>query len=251
VQHENSTGDASSDGPGGQSPVETFIRERTLVPGLLVSPTEPQSLRAIGAISSVPEQLGADFAWTAANGDLCGIQRKELKDLLASVRDGRLPKEIAQMQALAYKALIVEGRQFFSPDGTLLLRYESERWTQESLWALFMSIQAEGLAVFATQDTHATARCIATVVHYSNKPTHRALRTRPKAPKDRWGDRSSARWATWVLQAWEGIGPDVAAAIVKHFGTLPLRWTVTEQEFRGVPGVGKLRAKRLWESLNK
>lgn len=237
-------GDASSDGSEGQSPAGT-------IPGLLISPTEPASLRALGTTSSTPEQLGVDFAWTANNGDLCGIQRKELKDLLASVRDGRIAREIAQMRQLAYKALIVEGRQMFSSDGVLLLRHESERWTQESLWALSMSIQAEGLAVFQTQDTQATARCVATVVSYSNKPTHRALRTRPKAPKDRWGDRTNAQWGAWVLQAWDGVGPDVAAAIVAFFAGLPLRWTVTEAQLREVPGVGKLRAKRLWDALNK
>lgn len=242
--------DADKSGIAGEANLSGEWNETaSAIPGLLVSPTEPLSLRALGVTSSYPEQLGVDFAFAAQNGDLVGIQRKEIHDLLASVRDGRLAREVAQMQTLAYRALITEGRVFWTPDGALVGQYGGERWTQEGIWALSMSIQAQGIAVFMTMDTAGTAKCIRTIVSWVGKGTHRSLRTRPKAPKDRWGQRDNKAWAAWLIQAFDGCGPDVADAIVKHFDGLPMQWTCTEKELREVPGVGKLRARRLMEAL--
>ena len=72
--------------------------------------------------------------------------------------------------------------------------------------------------------------------------------TRPK-PTTLWGSRSDRDWGIHVIQSFDGIGPGVAGAIFDRFG-LPIQWTVTKADLESVPGVGKKRASKMWETLN-
>lgn len=56
-------------------------------------------------------------------------------------------------------------------------------------------------------------------------------------------------WGIHVIQSFDGIGPGVAGAIFDRFG-LPIQWTVTKADLESVPGVGKKRASKMWETLN-
>jgi len=67
---------------------------------MLVAPTEPMTLKALGTVSLVPEDYGSDFLWASPVFGLVGVQRKEASDFVASVMDGRLDKELAQMKQL-------------------------------------------------------------------------------------------------------------------------------------------------------
>jgi Holliday junction resolvasome RuvABC DNA-binding subunit len=61
----------------------------------------------------------------------------------------------------------------------------------------------------------------------------------------------SRDWALHLLQGFEGIGPDLAAAIFDHFEGVPFRWNVEGAKgLMEVPGIGKGRAEKLWGALN-
>lgn len=208
---------------------------------MLVSPTEPALIKGLGAVSSVCEEHGVDVLWATAEG-LVGVQRKEIRDLFASVRDGRLAREVAQMAGLSRAALVVEGRPRWTSDGLWCGR---EPWSVEAYRSLLHSVADRGIYVARTDSIAETVEWVRSWHAWTLKHRHVALRRRP-GPGWTAGSRE---WQRWLLQSFDGVGPETADAIIEHFGGLPLRWTVSEEELRQVKGVGPRRARRLMEAL--
>jgi DNA excision repair protein ERCC-4 len=212
---------------------------------ILVSPAEPPELRAVGVMSPLAEEYGADFLWGCGAG-LVAVQRKTVPDLLASLQDGRLAKEIAQLAAADVAVLLVEGRPRWTAEGRMIDRtFRREAWL-----ALLMSLQfAHGLRLVQTEDQRETALWLRTAAEWFGKPEHRSLRTRPK-PLDSWGEYTQSAFELHLLQSFPGVGPELAERIVRHFGGVPLRWTVGEAELRQVRGIGPERARAMVRALD-
>ena len=215
---------------------------------ILIAPTEPSRLKAIGTVSSVPETFGADIMWSCAQvGGLVGVQRKELRDLIASVHDGRLAKEVQQLSRVAYACLIVEGQPRWTNDGALVDPYT--KWTKHSHRSLLRSVQARGIEVCVSDSVTDTVMAVMELAEYLKKETHDALDRRPK-PRGEWGDPTEKDFAMHVLQSAPGVGPKMAGAIYDHFDGVPIGWTITRDELEEVAGIGPGRASKLWRTFN-
>ena len=195
--------------------------------------------------SMLPERKGCDFLWTV-NDQFLGVQRKAIPDLFASMDDGRLAKEAAQAKQLGQAPwLIVEGKLDTAGDEVVIGR---RHVTLSVFHQILASCEHHGFKVVRTSGGLETGHAIAGLVKHSKKARHGTATSRPKAAGV-WGQATSKEWAGHLLQGFDGIGPEVAAAIVDTFDGPPLQWTVTEKELMTVPGVGKLRAKRLVDAL--
>lgn len=208
---------------------------------MLISSTEPPELRSIGTSSQLPEKYGSDILFRV-NTKLAGIQRKEFSDLVASVNDGRLNKELAQMQALDHRLLIVEGEPRWSLDGVWL---GNGSFTRARFHGLMLDVQFLNCSVLMSSTVTETIALVSQYEKHLREP--RELNGRPK-PKGEWGRASSRDWAVYMLQGL-GLGPKTAGNVYDVLG-IPLQWTVTEQELMCVPGVGKNRAKKLIGALD-
>lgn len=217
---------------------------------LFVAPTEPPALRALGKTSSLPERYGVDVLTASRVRGLCGIQRKEFKDFLASVDDGRLTRELNQMRELKTAVLLIEGRPRWSVDGGLLDRWRSgNRWTKTALRNYLRSVQDRGVWVEYTDDLVDTIASVRSFVDWCAKTNHKSSSTRP-AFKGTWGTPDDREFAVWVLQSLTpGLGPTRAGAIFDAFGRLPLRWDVDAKEMLGVKGIGKVQVERLFKAV--
>ena len=51
----------------------------------------------------------------------------------------------------------------------------------------------------------------------------------------------------FVLQGFDGIGPELARRIYKHFGRVPLRWDVPDADLEDVEGLGPGRVAKMKE----
>lgn len=210
-----------------------------------IAPSEPKQIKELGEVSSYPETLGADILFLGVGGWF-GCQRKEYKDLIASVRDGRLRKEIAQLQSCWKKALIVEGQPIFNADGQLQDRLH---WTLQSHYSLLSSVQDAGVWVFETRTMADTILRIHNLSSWAEKEKHTTLRTSPN-PTSAWGDVTSEDWSIHLIQAMgEGIGYQVAKNIYDHFKGVPIQWMTDAKELATIPLVGKKRAQTLISAL--
>jgi ERCC4-type nuclease len=85
---------------------------------------------------------------------------------------------------------------------------------------------------------------------WSEKPEHNSLSKRSN-PRSSWGHVENKDWGVHLLQSFEGVGVDKAAAIWDHFGGVPFSWQVTEKELCQVPGIGKTLAQRMINAMRK
>ena len=210
---------------------------------MLVSPTEPKLLRDIGTTSSTPEKYGVDFLFPSPLG-LVGVQRKEIKDLVASLRDGRLGRELAMMKHLPIRVLLQEGTWKFSEDGYSL---NVRSFTRDQAYGVLFSAQMQGVWSLQTDSITDTSRMLRSLERYLSKVRHSGMGQRPK-PNGEWGTASNRDWMVHLYQSFPGVGAETAGRMYDELG-VALAWTVGEKELREVRGVGKMRAKKMWEAL--
>lgn len=215
---------------------------------MLIAPTEPPAMKALGSVSSLPEQYGVD-ALFASRGQWVGIQRKELSDLINSVYDGRLTREVAQMQRLPLAMLIVEGRPSWTMDGDLMGKGASygPKWTYTQHRGMLWSLRAKGIWVDTTDSVAETVGVIAMFIAYCRKEHHRALDRRPN-PESVWGKPGNRDYACHLVQGLPGVGVELAERIVDTFG-VPFGWKVSEDQLTMVEGIGKKKAHKIWQAL--
>jgi len=220
---------------------------------ILISPTEPKPILQLitdlgheAIVSTEPETRGADYLMSGQLG-FVAVQRKEHSDLLSSVEDGRLQREVSLLRYEPVPILIVEGWPEFTSDGQHL---ERPSWTKAGFRDLLRSVKDEGVQVERTDDLADTAAALVEIQERWRKPVHISLLTRPKRIKtDSFGRRQADDRAAWVLQGFPGIGPVLARRIVAKFGGLPLSWTCSLEELCEVEGMGKKTASDLLEFL--
>jgi ERCC4-type nuclease len=210
---------------------------------MLISPAEPKTFKHLGKSSPIPERYGADFLFLGKTFGAVGVQRKELSDLLQSIRDGRLGKELNQMKALGQGVLLIEGKIQWTEAGMLLLARSS--WTKAQHLGLLWSIQSRGYWIGFTETQVESMSYLSLFGKWLEKAQHRSLTTRPNVDRGMWGHADHRDWGIHFLQGFEGVGFDRAAAIYDYFGGVPLIWETTEQELVKIEGIGTKTAKNL------
>lgn len=215
---------------------------------VLVSSTEPKLFHKLGMVTTVPEQLGVDFLIQSPNG-FYGVQRKTVADFAQSLFDGRLSKGLLQMKQLYQGLIIMEGGLEWRADGTLLLnRNQKSPIRKKMVWSLMLSVWSSGIWLMPSESSTETFDLISILDMWCMKDEHKGIGTRP-GPQSPWGKATNKDWAMWLLQGFEGVGPEIATRMVERFKGVPLSWDVGENELLSVPGIGKEKARRLMEAL--
>lgn len=197
--------------------------------------------------SSLPEKHGCDVLGITSKG-IVGYQRKTLADLVSSLYDGRLYKELSQLHAtgtVAYPFLLLEwdsGRRT-SDDNPI-----DANITLSQLRSIISKFALSGVCTLNTYSTLDTLRCIISTSRYIS--TQRAdPPRRPKQTDNEWGVTTSQSYGAYLLQSFPNVGPSVAKAIYTHFSGVPLAWTVSAADLATVPGIGRRRAEALIAAL--
>lgn len=217
---------------------------------MIIAPTEPPTLRAIGTVGMFPEQHGCDISFVA-RAKMIGIQRKEIRDLFASVEEGRLQRQMDMMTNLDEAYLIVEGEPRWSTDGKLLgKRYGSRTWTEDAYTGVLLGVQHRGLHVLHTKDLPGTIRRVQYLEAWHLKESHSMLGPAVRSgPTTLFGSTPTHReFAVHVLQSLPGVGIKMAQAIFDRYG-LPIALTITAEDLMKVDGIGKAKAGKIVRAL--
>lgn len=213
---------------------------------MLISPTEPPELRRLGQTTLLVEEWGCDIAFPTEVG-MVGIQRKEVGDLINSVMDGRLGKQLAQMQAVYQGVFIIEGRLNWSSDGKLLTR---SNFTQAQYQGVMLSIQSQGYWILHTDSIQGTIDSVLNLEKWCHKhltQTSVSSLLKPRKVSNEWGISTSREWAVSLLMHFD-LGPILASRMFDKLG-LPLVWTVQSMDLQRVKGIGKGRAEKMIRAL--
>lgn len=214
---------------------------------ILVAPTERPPVSQLGMSSSYPEAIGADIAFNCKHG-LVGIQRKEISDLINSVRDGRLGKEFEQLQVCHLRFLIVEGQPAWDREGNLVSQHT--RWSLKQQNGVLLSAQSRGVFVLTSRNPLETCAVVEYLIEWSDKDEHvSSLLSRNVQSKNGWGRMDSRVFAVSFLSGLPSISIELAGRIFDKWGNV-LKLTVTEDQLQEVDGIGEKRARAIVESLS-
>lgn len=214
---------------------------------MLVAPTERPPITTLGKTSSLPEQYGVDVLFSA-KGQWVGIQRKEVNDLVASVHDGRLSRELSMMKRCSLAVLVVEGKPTWTMDGELMGRGNGNgknggRWTKQQHRGLCFSVSSQGVWVMTTDSAADTVQFAQQLEQWLRKEKHSLLVNRP-GPETVWGRPDNRDFQRHLIMGLPGIGSDIAERIIDTVG-MPFGMRVTVEELMQVPGIGKKRAEQI------
>ncbi len=220
---------------------------------MLVAPTELKhapfrALTSSGKGSNKPEMMGVDFAF-ACRGRWSGVQRKEIKDFVASVNDGRLSKEVQQMRGaeLEYAALVIEGQVRWSLDGALVSDNYGHEWTREKHIKQLLSVQDAGVFVLSSSDPADTARVMQDFESWIRKGDHFSLKKRGPMTAA-WGTKENRDYQRHLIMGLQGVDYVLAERILDTIG-MPFGLRVTAADLMTVHGLGAKKVDKIMSAL--
>jgi len=166
------------------------------------------------------------------NGEVL-VERKTIRDLVASLIDGRLFPQVARLAHSPHRSLLlIEGP---TPSSLPDVHHHSVEGALVSIAAMWR------LPVLHSSDSQQSARMLRFLADQMRGPHDRVLRRFDRKPK-----RLASR-RLFLLQALPGVGPALAHRLLHHFGSIERIVTVDAATLAGVRGIGARTAARIRE----
>jgi ERCC4-type nuclease len=135
---------------------------------LLVDNREPLDLRT-AIKESIPQaqverMAASDYLIFDEDGHSIGIERKEIKDLINSISQRKLKRQLESLSQFDRGILLIEGHWNVERDGSLCVHNKRSGWTPQSIQAILLALQEQtGVKVLHTanyNDTILTLRML-------------------------------------------------------------------------------------------
>lgn len=190
---------------------------------MLVSPAEPHEFYQLGTVTSLTEKYGADFMDITGPLGRVGVQRKTVSDLIASVQDGRVEREVWQMRALDQAIWLIEGETRWTGDGQLLSAGNTS-WTKSQHLGVLLSLCLNGYWLLSSSSISDSIALLSSLSRWLAKDRHDSLLRRPSASTSlgRGAIRKTDR-QIHVMQGFDRVGYGKARDIVGYYGGLPFQ----------------------------
>lgn len=161
------------------------------------------------------------------------VERKTIRDLAASLIDGRLFPQVARLAHSPYRSLfLVEGPAPSSLPDVHQHAVEGALLSIVAVWRI---------PVLHSSDPEQSARMLRFLAEQLRGPHERILRRFDRKPK-----RLASR-RLFLLQGLPGVGPALAHRLLSRFGSIERILTVDAATLAEVRGVGARKASRIRE----
>lgn len=165
-----------------------------------------------------------------------GVERKRTDDLLASILRKRLHRQLAALrQEFERPILVVEGYYLYAN------RLVPEDRIRQQLALLLLS----GVTVVVTRDLEDTGGLLAALARLEQEGLGQPISLHARKPAT-----TLEQQARYVVESLPGIGPQLAQALLTHFGSARRVMAASAEELLQVPGIGKARARRIRQVLD-
>ena len=220
------------------NPIETDVHEpqkifERLLPNAVMKSLKFGDYNFIGLINSSKVQIS--------------IERKEAGDLVTSITSGELAEQVRKMNDNAkVKILLREGFITATSDGKVRTKARTHGVNWSFLWDSIMTLQLKyNLALDESPNDYFTPKRIRQLYAYFQKPTHfsdeRVMKLNPV---------SSIRSIN-VLSSFDGYAEGTAKKVLKQFGTLRNYLNADDKSREEMPGIGRVKARIIDETLDE
>jgi len=185
------------------------------------------SLEAMGAEIEIKQLELGDYQLS----NRLVVERKTREDFEASIIDGRLFSQIADLSSSIQRVvLVVEGD---SPSDS--------RLSKAALLGAYSSIISDfGCAIFFTRSPSATAEMVYALAAHEQLAKKQPLSVYAKRKSLTQGQKQRA-----IVEALPHVGPTLARQLLEYFNTVENVITAPESELKEVGKLGQKRAKEL------
>lgn len=170
------------------------------------------------------------------------IERKTLKDLVISIKDGRIFQQAARLASSSkYSLIILEDTS---------LDIQSIKMKREAIQGVLICLSLKfQIPILRSMSPKETGKLILLACHQvlNSRQPKRNFPNRP-GPFKR---NNKRKQQMYILQGLPGIGPARAQALLDKFGTLQSVFTVSISELEETMGIGKYTAKKIISILNE
>jgi ERCC4-type nuclease len=172
--------------------------------------------------------------------DRIGIERKRIPDLLQSVTDQRLFRQLEELADSYEKPLLIlEG----SPE-TL---FTGRNMHPNSIRGALASITVDySVPILWTPDSRETAAQIHRIAYREQFKSGRELQIRAKQRCP-----THARYQEFMVSGLPQVSSKLSKRLLKEFKTPKRVFSAKPERLMRVDGIGKEKAKRIWEALNR
>ena len=164
------------------------------------------------------------------------LERKTLTDLAQSIIDGRLFRQLNEIQQTGLRPiLLLEGSSS---------QLKRSRMSRESIQGALVTISLfMGIPIIRSLNPEETASLLITIarqqIKYSERDFYPSFTFEHKRPKGKYQNQLQ------LLQTLPGIGTQKAKALLKKFGTIENIIISSAEQLAEVEGIGKSTAKRI------
>lgn len=164
------------------------------------------------------------------------VERKSVKDLAASVRDGRLWDQLPRLARAGTGILLVEGDPFSGEAGLTRAAMAG---------ALAKASRMQGVSVVVVGSAEAAADYVMALVRQE-----RASGREGAARLERGPPHPDAQ-LRFVLEGIPGVGPVMARQLLERFGSLAGIFEAGEDALEATPGVGPVTARTIRDVIHR
>jgi DNA excision repair protein ERCC-4 len=192
-------------------------------------------LRAIqGVLVTVQRLPRGDFLVQ----DSFAVERKTLRDFAASTVEGRLFRQAAALVTMERRSvLILEGT---------LADAQALRLSRDAIQGALITVSVfYGLTVLRARDSAETARLLLYIGRQAQQFANGAL------PRPGYRPKGKRARQLFILQGLPGVGPDRAAQLLNHFGSVQAVANAARMDLSTAEGIGESTAAKIHWALEE
>jgi len=220
---------------------------------IIITSNEPREIKnAFGDLAIEIPLEGFDILLYTQRGKI-PIERKHIPDdLLASVTDGRLQRELAAMRQVSkFPILLCHGRFTYSTDGTLVMGRRRQNWTKKGIRNLCRTIRyVEGIDIEWADTVEDMVETVQEIEKYFNQTHHLSLKIRPGIHTN-WLVPSRSEKIQYFYQGLPIISAIRAKELEKKYPYPIDLYGATIDDLMTIPGFGRTIAKGIYDFLRR
>lgn len=222
---------------------------------VMYSPSEPYEVKNdLGDYGISNPSLPVDYGWFT-RGRKSLTERKHVPgDLLASLGDGRLNREVQALLENLEKGgrsyLLLEGFMRCDNKGFILNPTRPSGWEIDKVSERISTIQEMGVELLLSPSLSETALVLVSQIRWEMKDNHKSLSIRP-GPVMPWGKPSYATYVLWSYQGIPGIGADMAEILYEAAPTWENLVEMSVSDLQELKRFGVKRSESVWKFIHQ